>query len=312
VIARRGTTHLYSRAIGRGMGWDPPEEIVMPTSLSRRAVGRLGLGLSVAAPTGGCSLANLFVPKAELWSRWEPHDPASTASVDHAAWTGFLHRYVVPGVDGVNRVAYHRVAASDRSALRDYIEALAQVRPTRLNRDEQFAYWVNLYNAVTAETVLAHYPVQSIFDIKISPGLLAPGPWGKKLVTVEGEPLSLDDIESRILRPIWRDARVHYAVNCASIGCPNLRAEAWAAQVLDQQLDAAGRAYANHPRGARTAGGRLIVSSIYEWFQGDFGGSEGAVLRHLRGLAAPALAESLVRRDGYDDHAYDWALNDAG
>jgi hypothetical protein len=284
----------------------------MPLSLSRRALGRLAIGAGAALPTGGWSIANLFVPKAELWPRWEPHDAASTTRIDHAAWTGFLRSHVVPSADGVNRVAYRRVAAPDRAALRAYIDRLTQVAPTRLNRDEQFAYWVNLYNAVTVDTVLAHYPVQSIFDIKISPGLFAPGPWGKKLVTVESEPVSLDDIESRILRPIWRDSRVHYAVNCASIGCPNLRAEAWSAQAIDRQLDAAARAYANHPRGARVDGVKLTVSSIYEWFQGDFGGSAGAVLRHLRGLAAPPLADRLAGRNGYDDHAYDWALNDAG
>jgi hypothetical protein len=312
VIAPCAAAHLYSALIGRGVGWDQPVEINMPAILPRRALGRLALGTAVALTTGGWSISNLFVPKAELWARWEPHDPASTTRLDHVAWTAFLRSYVAPAADGVNRVAYRRVAAADRAALRAYIGRMAQIAPTRLNRDEQFAYWANLYNAVTVDTVLVHYPVKSIFDIGISPGLFAPGPWGKKLVTVEGEPLSLDDIESRILRPIWRDSRVHYALNCASIGCPNLRPEAWSAAGLDQQLGAAGRAYANHPRGASLMDGRLVVSSIYEWFQGDFGGSEGAVLRHLRGLAAPPLAERLARRDDYDDHAYDWALNDAG
>lgn len=218
----------------------------------------------------------------------------------------------MPGADGVNRVAYRGVGAPDRAALRAYIEQLAATPVSRLNRDEQFAFWVNLYNATTVDTVLAHYPVKSIMAIDISPGLLAIGPWGKKLLRVEGEELSLDDIESRILRPIWRDSRVHYAVNCASIGCPNLRAEAWSSRDLPAQLDAAGRAYANHPRGTSVMGAKLKVSSIYEWFQGDFGGSEGAVLRYLRGLAAPTLADRLLGFDGYDDHDYDWSLNEAG
>lgn len=284
----------------------------MPFRPSRRSLGRLALGAAIAAPTGGWSIANLFVPKADLWPRWSAHDAASTIRVDHTGFTDFLQQHVVPGADGINRVAYRRVGASGRAALRAYIDRLAGVPVSGLNRDEQFAYWVNLYNAVTLDIVLVHYPVKSIFDIAISPRLLAIGPWGKKLLRVEGEELSLDDIESRILRPIWRDSRVHYAVNCASIGCPNLRAEAWSSRDLPGQLDAAGRAYANHPRGASVKGGKLKVSSIYEWFQGDFGGSEGAVLRQLRGLAAPALADRLRGFDGYDDHDYDWSLNEAG
>jgi len=279
---------------------------------SRRAFGRGLLGCAVAATTGGWSLTNLFVPKAELWPRWTAHDAGSTIRVDHGAWSDFLRAYVASDPTGLNRVAYRRVTPADRAALQAYIARLTAIPVSRFNRDEQFAYWVNLYNAVTVETVLAHYPVKSIFDIKISPGLLAPGPWGRKLIQVESEALSLDDMESRILRPIWRDSRVHYAVNCASVGCPNLRTEAWASVDLGAQLDAAGRDYANHPRGARVVGGKLTVSSIYEWFQGDFGGSEGAVLRHLRGLARPGLAGALAGFEAYDDHAYDWALNDAG
>ena len=88
------------------------------------------------------------------------------------------------------------------------------------NRNEQKAYWINVYNALTIDLILSRFPVASIRDINISPGLLARGPWGAKLFIVEGEKLSLDDIEHRILRPIWKDNRIHYAVNFASLGLP--------------------------------------------------------------------------------------------
>ena len=89
--------------------------------------------------------------------------------------------------------------------------------------DEQRAFWINLYHALTVRVILSHYPVSGIREIDISPGLFARGPWDRKLIPVEGVELTLNDIEHRILRPIWRDPRVHYALNCASLGCPDLR-----------------------------------------------------------------------------------------
>ena len=138
----------------------------------------------------------------------------------------FLAQHLRTGEDGIARIGYGAVSDEDRKSLDAYIAALAGHPGSRraLNRAEQQAYWINLYNALTVQVILDHYPVESIRDIDISPGLFADGPWGKKLVTIEGEAVSLDDIEHRILRPIWKDPRIHYAVNCASIGCPNLQA----------------------------------------------------------------------------------------
>jgi hypothetical protein len=102
---------------------------------------------------------------------------------------------------------------------------------------------------------------------------------------------------------------VHYALNCASLGCPNLAREAYAPFNIERLLEAGARAYVNHPRGVRFAGDTLVVSSLYVWFQADFGDSREGVLAHLRRYAAPALAERLAGWSGGYDHAYDWALN---
>ena len=157
--------------------------------------------------------------------------------------------------------------------------------------------------------IVDHFPVRTIRDIDISPGLFANGPWGAELVSVEGEPLSLDDIEHRILRPIWRDPRIHYAVNCAAIGCPNLNPVAFTADNTEQILDKAAVAYVNDPRGARFDDGDLIVSSIYSWFEEDFGSSEAGVIAHLKRYARPPLSDQLSGRRDYSDHDYDWKLN---
>lgn len=170
------------------------------------------------------------------------------------------------------------------------------------------AYWINLYNAATVELILDHYPVRSITRIKS--GLFSFGPWDRKLLKVDGHKLSLNDIEHRILRPLFKDPRIHYAVNCASLGCPDLAPRAYTAENLEQMLEDGARRYVNHPRGVSIEDGELIVSSIYVWFRADFGGTDAAVVEHLRRYAATELKAGLMRHSDIDDDRYDWALND--
>jgi Protein of unknown function, DUF547 len=277
----------------------------MPRLLVVLLLGGLLAPPMAAAPAGAA-------PEAELWARWERHDPSSTVRVDHGAWARFLQLYLRRGGDGIARVDYGAVTAADLQELAGYVATLAAVPVSRLNRDEQMAYWINLYNALTVQVVLERYPVRSIRDVDISPGLFSRGPWGRKLVAVEGEPVSLDDIEHRILRPIWRDPRVHYAVNCASLGCPDLPPRPLAAHDLDHALDMAAIAFVNHPRGVRIDDGVLLVSSIYVWFEEDFGGDDAGVIRHLMAYADPDLAMRLQRLEEIGGDSYDWRLNDAG
>ncbi len=261
----------------------------------------------------GCTtLEAQLAPAAEPMTRWQRHDPASRAALDHGPWTEFIVRYRVMGPDSVAHLRYAAVSAADRQALARYIGRLEASDVDALNRAEQLAFWVNLYNAVTVRTVLERYPVKSIRDIGLGGSLFQPGPWGAKLTRVNGEALSLDDIEHRILRPLWRDPRLHYVVNCASIGCPDLPPRALTGAAAETMLEAAARAYINHPRGASVRGGRLTASSIYRWFREDFGGSEAGVLAHLRRYADPPLAAALAGVTGVDRHDYDWRLNDSG
>ena len=273
---------------------------------------RLPLLLMALLLVPGCTrVEKLFAPPVELWPRWQANDPASTASLDHRAWDRFLAAYLVAGADGVNRVDYGRVGEADKEVLAQYVAQLAAVPVSRLNRREQFAYWVNLYNALTVRVVLDHYPVGSIRDINLSPGAVW-GPWAAKLVSIEGEGVSLDDIEHRILRPIWRDARVHYALNCAAVGCPNLQPRAFTAADTEALLTAGGKSFVNHPRGVTMIGDEARVSSLYGWFEEDFGGSEKQVIAHLRRFAVPELGARLAHSSGIAGYRYDWTLNDAG
>ncbi len=260
---------------------------------------------------GAVSTSAYGAPVANLWPRWQANDPASLVTVDHVDWDLILQRYVDAGhPSGIYRFKYSSVSPKDHQALKNYLQKMQDVKVSDLNRQEQKAFWINLYNALTVDVILDHYPVKSIRDIDLSPGLFRTGPWDAKLLKIEGQDISLNDIEHRILRPIWQDNRIHYAVNCASLGCPNLQPQAYSSQNLEMLLEKAARQYINHPRGVSFDRNRLQVSSIYFWFQKDFGKSEKDVIKHLKAYLS---AENLKKIDSVQKkmvHRYDWNLNE--
>ncbi|MEM0990682.1 MAG: DUF547 domain-containing protein [Pseudomonadota bacterium] len=267
--------------------------------------------LSFATLLSACTtIERAAIPKAELRDPvWADHTPGSALTVDHSAWQQFLVSYHQVDGKGVARVAYGAVTLDDRAALTRYIADLSGVDLQTLDRDEQLALWINLYNAKTVDLVLGGYPVDSIRSI--DGGLLGTGPWNRPVLRVLGRDLSLNDIEHAIVRPIWQDARIHYAFNCAAIGCPNLAATPYTGATVDNMLSQNARAYVNDPRGFRFDGDRLIASKIYAWFVEDFGGTESGVLDHAVAFARPDLAAQLRATGRINAYAYDWGLNDA-
>ena len=250
-------------------------------------------------------------PKADLWPRWEQQNSTSSTTIDHQQWSTFLSRYLRPGKSGINLMSYGNVTGDDRKRLEAYVQKLQNTTISTFNRKEQFPYWVNLYNARTVLLILEHYPVESIRDITF--GWFSFGPWDEKLMNVEGEQLSLNDIEHRILRPIWKDNRIHYAVNCASMGCPNLALEAYTASNSEALLEQSARDYVNHPRGVAVKGQELQLSEIYRWYQEDFAKNEPGLLQHLKQYANPPLKARLERLEKAGEidfeYDYDWKLN---
>lgn len=247
----------------------------------------------------------------DLAQYFSANNSNATMTVDHSAWERILSEYVVPSGDRINRFAYGRVSTADKKALKAHLAALQGVKVTALKADEQRAYWINLYNALTIDVVLDHYPVKTIKDISLGGGFFTSGPWKKALVTVEGKALSLDNIEHDILRKVWRDPRVHYAVNCASMSCPNLMAKAFTAANLDKMLTKGAQDYVNHPRGVLVRGGRVTLSQIYSWYRADFGANDGEVLAHIATFAEPALKKQLAEARTIGGYDYDWSLNEA-
>ena len=249
-------------------------------------------------------------PKAEYWAIWDKVNEQSIEKVDHSSWQEIISRYVEAGEDGINRLDYRNLLAQDRSKLEDYLRQVSDLHPTEYTRDEQLAYWINLYNALTVKVILDHYPTKSILDISISPGLFKFGPWDKRLITIDGVRLSLNDIEHRILRPIWKSPLIHYALNCASIGCPNLSRTAYDGKNVHRMLEQAAISYVNHPRGVRVTKRRIKLSKIYKWYRSDFGRNDQEVLDHILKYASAELKEKIDRRSKINRYGYDWKLNE--
>ena len=253
---------------------------------------------------------------AELIPVWDKSDESSSARIDHGAWQDLLDEYVLEHESGVNRVDYAALQASseDSAKLDEYLDMLQSLDPRDYSRAEQKAYWFNFYNSLTVKTVAEAHPVDSIREISDSllgiGGLIPVGPWRDVRARVAGIDLTLDNIEHGILRPIYRDPRIHYGVNCASIGCPNLVKTAFTAENTEALLEEASRIYINHPRGVDIVDvDFMVISSIYTWFAEDFGGREETVIEHLLQYAEPELAEQLGDFAGFIEYEYDWALN---
>ncbi|MBP73894.1 MAG: hypothetical protein CMQ18_04855 [Gammaproteobacteria bacterium] len=253
---------------------------------------------------------SMAAPKSELWPYWSAYQSQSSIKVDHQIWQALLSRYVLLSDDGIHRVAYGEFDETAKAKLREYLDAMSRIAPTQLNRDEQLSYWINLYNAQTIQVVLDHPRKKSI--LSMGP-FFSLGPWDEPYLTIENKPVTLNDIEHRILRPIWQDHRLHYVLNCASIGCPNLSQTAYRATSIAQQMADAQIAFLQHPRAISfTDRGELQLTSLFDWYLADFAPDVFGLLAYLA-VQRPDLAADLAAMAGNADakinYVYDWDLN---
>lgn len=229
-----------------------------------------------------------------------PEPARSMDTVDHSLFDSLLKQYVQGS--NVNYQGFKR----DEVRLDDYLKILEQTDPDTLSGNEQFAFYINAYNSWTIKLILTGYPgVESIKDL----GGLFSSPWKKKIVRMNGKIITLDEIEHAILRPKFKDPRVHFAINCASRSCPPLRPEAYTGNLLDSQLDDATRRFLNDPKQNYLDGNDLYVSSIFKWFGEDFNRD---VIGFFIQYAQDELRNNLKSRKSnitvhYLD--YDWSLN---
>lgn len=244
---------------------------------------------------------------------------ARAEAVSHQRWSDLLATHVKAG-----KVDYEGLQR-DRQELKTYLEALEKVSRVEfasLDSRKRAAFWINAYNAWTIELVLRNHPLASIRDIVP----LWRQALGNSSFKIQFIPLghldprgaktgllSLDDIEHGILRPLFADPRIHFALVCASTSCPELRAEAYEGHTLDTQLDDAGRTFLGDPTKNRYDPSRqtLELSSIFKWFAEDFENA-GGTLRFVKGYLPDATRQQLSTAPGalaLSFLPYDWSLN---
>ncbi|MGF1722094.1 DUF547 domain-containing protein [Vibrio kyushuensis] len=245
------------------------------------------------------SFSTWAAPKAELWSYWDKSNEQATDTISHDDWQLLLNKYLITK-NQHTLFRYSDVSKKDKIKLESYINTLASLKPQDYSKKEQYSYWVNFYNALTVNLILDNYPTKSITKLG---GFFSFGPWGKAIITVNDKKLTLNDIEHRILRPIWNDPRTHYALNCASLGCPNLQPSVFTATTSETLLEKAADEFINSDKGAELSEGRLQLSSIYDWFSDDFGSKEELFI-HLA-----QYRPELSQFRGKVSYDYDWALN---
>ena len=252
--------------------------------------------------------AALPAEEADLMERWLESDSLSSRTVDHAPWQAILATYASTNDAGEFGFDYGAVSEADKTVLNNYIATLSRTDVDRLKREEQLAYWINAYNAIVVSIVLADYPVKSINDI--DGWFLSPGPWKAKRFRVYQIDLSLNDIYHRILRPIWNDPRIHYALGCAARGCPAISPAPYTGASIENDLEAAARAYINRgPAVLFIKGNGATISRLYDWYEQDFGRSDAEIMDHIRSFADDTLMQQLAPVEKISGHGFDWALN---
>lgn len=224
---------------------------------------------------------------------------ASTSQpIGHVIWDGLLKKHVTEA----GKVDYQGFIR-DSISFNRYLDLLQAHHPNKLNwsRDEQLAYWLNAYNAFTVKLIIDHYPVKSIKDIKNGIPFVNTV-WDIKFIQIEGANYDLNNIEHGIIRPRFKEPRIHFAANCASISCPRLRNEAYTAKQLDEQLTDQVRYFLNSTPKNELDEYKPKLSKLFSWYRSDF----GDVIKFIN-----TYADVKINKDADLEYLdYNWSLNE--
>lgn len=240
---------------------------------------------------------------------WITANTATAETFNHTEFDRILRTYVQNG-----KVDYRNILHQEKGTLQNYLDAIAAANPeTLVDENERLAFWINAYNAFTIMGVLEQYPTETIRPSRL--GLIPDNSFFRDTkYPVHGELISVDDIEHVILRKQFKEPRIHFAIVCASIGCPHLRSEAYTGEAVDRQLDDQARLFINNPANVRfDISGRVVyLSKIFQWFSSDFTiNSSKDKFEFISRYVDMKTSEFLHSGDfdiKYLD--YDWSLND--
>lgn len=254
----------------------------------------------------GASAANAM-NDSQYWGYWDRSNERNREAIDHQSWNRILGSYVVDKDGAANRFRYGDLTSTDKKALKNYISNLEKIDPRTYSRNEQQAYWLNLYNALTVQMISEQFPVKSFADIKMKGK--GSDPLSSPVVTITEQPLSLNDIENRILRPIWKDHKVHFGLNCADMSCPGLMPLAFTGKNVKELLTKSGKDFINHKNGIVVKNGKMTASSLFSQYKGDFARDDKAFLKVLAHYADDKLALYILGVQGKIDFVHDRSLN---
>lgn len=230
---------------------------------------------------------------------WQAIYQKHTPTMTHHDWDTLLQQHV----STTGQVDYQDFIA-DSTRLNKYLNDLSRHVPSNnWSEPEQLAYWINAYNAFTVKLIMDHYPVKSIKDIADGLPMIA-SPWDIKFFKIGNVDFDLNTIEHKILRAKFKEPRIHFAINCASVSCPKLRAEAYSAAQLEAQLEAQTMDFLNHPTKNIINHEVTQLSQIFDWFRGDFvecGGVFKFIQKYNHNIREGNKVELLK---------YDWKLNE--
>lgn len=249
-------------------------------------------------------------PKPELIEFWDDREPLSWMQVNHDAWQEILNLYVDDKhASGINRFDYEAVTAGDALKIKRYISYLQSVEPRQLNSLEAQAFWINLYNATMVDKTVDAYQSGSSRAInRLLRGGLRSTSWTRGIAEVVMQEISLDDIEHGILRPIWKDPRIHFVLATGAMSGANMLKTAFDGENNEVLLEQAKTDFFKHPKSVRVERGRIVLNSVFNWYADDFAPNKSELLRYVQENVPEATRRSMlgVSRTRFD---YTWDLN---
>jgi len=219
----------------------------------------------------------------------------------HEIWDELVREHVTQ-----NGVVNYKGIMRDSVQFNAYLNLLSSHHPNEAHwtRDERLAYWINAYNAFTVKLVLDYYPVESIKDIKKGIPLVN-SVWDIKFIKIGGETYDLNNIEHGILRKEFYEPRIHFAINCASVSCPQLRNEAFSATKIESQLKAQTLYFLSDPGKNQLSVDQVKISKLFSWFKGDFT-NNGSLIDFLNDHGPVRINQNAT----INYLNYDWNLNE--
>tara|TARA_B100001057_G_scaffold14186_2_gene13491 strand:- start:5120 stop:5962 length:843 start_codon:yes stop_codon:yes gene_type:complete len=273
-------------------------------TLTRRSFIALPLSLICSA----CVVDKIYFPKTdEQW--WQKYSNESKQFVDHNAWAYLLKKYIVISPDKNHLFAYGDVTLEDRERLDVYLRNLSIFSVEKLSRREQYAYWLNFYNALAVRLILSRYLVLSIQDIQFGFSPFTNDAFNEKLIGIRNEKFSLSDLRHKILLELFDDPRLHYGLCDAALGSPNIPIKPFTGDWVDRMLDGAALDFINHSKGLFIENGELVLSELFRKYSTEFGRDKASHLSAIKNYIVPGTLKKIDTKMPVR-YQFDWSLND--